>query len=623
MSSPTNETDHCTPQPVAATAANEGDDNCSGDTSSRIPRQQQPTTMFPPFIQQQPLSGTTAPPPPPPLPFTSVHHQTSQNTDGCMSVVHTLMQGGESESFAKRAIESLVKKLKDKRDELDALLTAITMSGAHMTKCVTIQRTLDGRLQVAGRKGFPHVIYARLWRWPDLHKNELKHLKFCQFAFDLKQELVCVNPYHYERVISTIGLCVPSNSAVSTSATNTTGSVSIATPVRPPPIFNGVAVGRQQNIPPPPHPVFSSPPGNTTPAAPHFVEYATSGAAMIHDAGRFYQQQSTRPPNNQVNTMMANRLLRCLPYSPDQQLQLALQTHGTPEIWCSVSYFELDQQVGQTFKVSSNFNFVIIDGYTDFSSAGNRFCLGALTNVRRTEMSEKARLHIGKGVILEQKVDESEIWVRCQSDHSVFVESLYLDRESGRCPGDAVHKIYPHSYIKVFDLRQFYRHLYNRIRAALTAAANGFPGSNASSYNLHFMSSPVQQSPEYSVTDQVPGNPTPISSEFNRAASFDPTDLGVDHLRRLCILRLSFVKGWGSDYPRKTIEETPSVNYTSTSGANVSSTNGPTSTASMQPPPSDSLGLNGNHRNSFQVSNRSVNLNQQHQPGHTPILMEQ
>lgn len=33
--------------------------------------------------------------------------------------------------------------------------------------------------------------------------------------------------------------------------------------------------------------------------------------------------------------------------------------------------------------------------------------------------------------------------------------------------------------------------------------------------------------------------------------------IGVDDLRRLCILRLSFVKGWGPDYPRKSIKETP------------------------------------------------------------------
>ena len=73
------------------------------------------------------------------------------SSDACLSIVHSLMchrQGGESESFSKRAIESLVKKLKEKRDELDSLITAVTTSGAHPTKCVTIPRTLDGRLQV-------------------------------------------------------------------------------------------------------------------------------------------------------------------------------------------------------------------------------------------------------------------------------------------------------------------------------------------------------------------------------------------------------------------------------------------------------------------------------------------
>jgi hypothetical protein len=59
-----------------------------------------------------------------------------------------------------------------------------------------------------------------------------------------------------------------------------------------------------------------------------------------------------------------------------------------------------------------------------------------------------SRLHIGKGVQLDLR-GEGDVWLRCLSDHSVFVQSYYLDREAGRAPGDAVHKIYPSAYIKV------------------------------------------------------------------------------------------------------------------------------------------------------------------------------
>lgn len=124
-----------------------------------------------------------------------------------------------------------------------------------------------------------------------------------------------------------------------------------------------------------------------------------------------------------------------------------LSRQPAPEYWCSVAYFELDTQVGETFKVPSSKPNVTIDGYVD-PSGGNRFCLGALSNVHRTEQSERARLHIGKGVKLDLR-GEGDVWLRCLSDHSVFVQSYYLDREAGRSPGDAVHKIYPEACIKV------------------------------------------------------------------------------------------------------------------------------------------------------------------------------
>ncbi len=50
------------------------------------------------------------------------------------------------------------------------------------------------------RKGLPHVIYCRVWRWPDLQSHhELKAIEACQFPFNAKHKDVCINPYHYKR----------------------------------------------------------------------------------------------------------------------------------------------------------------------------------------------------------------------------------------------------------------------------------------------------------------------------------------------------------------------------------------------------------------------------------------
>lgn len=204
-----------------------------------------------------------------------------------------------------------------------------------------------------------------------------------------------------------------------------------------------------------------------------------------------------------------------------------LSTQPAPEYWCSVGYFELDTQVGETFKVSSGCPTVTVDGYVD-PSGGNRFCLGALSNVHRTEQSERARLHIGKGVVLDLR-GEGDVWLRCQSEHSVFVQSYYLDREAGRAPGDAVHKIYPSAYIKVFDLRQCHKQMRGQAATAQAAAA-----AQAAAVAGHLT------------------HGAPITKSLSAAAG-----IGVDDLRRLCILRLSFVKGWGPDYPRQSIKETP------------------------------------------------------------------
>lgn len=59
------------------------------------------------------------------------------------------------------------------------------------------------------------------------------------------------------------------------------------------------------------------------------------------------------------------------------------------------------------------------------------------------------RLHIGKGIKLVL-IGEGDVWLKCESINSAFVQSYYLDTEAGRIPGGAVHKIYPLAYIKVW-----------------------------------------------------------------------------------------------------------------------------------------------------------------------------
>ncbi|EUB56472.1 Mothers against decapentaplegic [Echinococcus granulosus] len=684
---------------------------------------------------------------------------TSTSSDACMNIVHSLMchrKGGESEEFSKFAIESLIKKLKDRRDELDALIAAVTSNGATQTSCVTIQRTLDSRMQIAGRKCFPHLIYARLWRWSDAHKTELRHLPFCHFGFDKKLDWVCVNPYHYERTVSSAldisslalsppverrkgkvactrvhnlasgveeeevlnkqrrhsselqhpdtshpastlrlsvqslldesPLCVPTlsggikpeqtkNSTIAYEPAHQqqpTSTVASAT-TTPNPLSlenvdaatanllnlmqwvsnanatfaaavaaGGSGVGTHSAPPPPrPPPVQALPalhPTSSTDEASAVALDAAETAALLDPIaasggapapvlypsqcsggsggtnngqsaftagsssssyGRASQQQqpvsssSTAPlgggwgggggaPGGQPPPMLPPNPPPSGSLQPSQ-----LTTQRPPEYWCNIAYFELDQQVGELFKVPSHYTRVIVDGYTDPSSR-NRFCLGQLSNVHRSEQSEKSRLYIGKGVELDI-VGEGDVWIRCLSEFSIFVQSYYLDREAGRAPGDAVHKIYPGAYIKVsysiavhhafkqmdsdaffslpfheapwtsflcvlqprgwrcptvFDIRQCHeqmRHLAHMTQAAAMRQAAAVAGS-------------MQMG---AVADAAAAASAAAAAATAPMGTCEAAGVGVDDFRRLCNLRLSFVKGWGPDYPRHDIKETP------------------------------------------------------------------
>jgi len=93
-----------------------------------------------------------------------------------------------------------------------------------------------------------------------------------------------------------------------------------------------------------------------------------------------------------------------------------------------------------------------------------------------------------------------------------------------------VHKIYPRASLKVFDIDQTYQLLSVKAEAAREAAAAKAAALAAA------------------------GAVAPSLESNDR---FDNASIGVDDLRRYCILSMSFVKGWGLDYHRNNIKDCP------------------------------------------------------------------
>ncbi|XP_076305149.1 mothers against decapentaplegic homolog 3-like isoform X2 [Tachypleus tridentatus] len=366
-------------------------------------------------------------------------------------------KGEGEDKWSEKAVKSLVKKLK-KTGGLDELEKSITTQDSK-TKCITIPRSLDGRLQVSHRKGLPHVIYCRLWRWSDLQSHhELQAVENCEYAFNLKRDEVCVNPYHYQRIES--------------------------------PALPAILVPRQTgDIPvdlPSPDDYTNSVPDNTD--FPSGLENQTFPLTETPPPG-YMSEEGDSHEQNGTDSMDSSILS-----SPSPPLDVQPVTYTEPAFWCSISYYELNTRVGETFHASQPS--LTVDGFTDPSSS-ERFCLGLLSNVNRNPVVEQTRRHIGRGVRLYYI--GGEVFAECLSDSSIFVQSPNCNQRYGWHPA-TVCKIPPGCNLKIFNNQEF---------AALLAQS--------------------------------------VSQGFE----------AVYQLTRMCTIRMSFVKGWGAEYRRQTVTSTP------------------------------------------------------------------
>ncbi|EGT44398.1 hypothetical protein CAEBREN_31444 [Caenorhabditis brenneri] len=525
------------------------------NTPVQPPPPPQPPQQVPPPSQPTPKAqpvrtATVQPTPPAPPPVNN--HQTHQPTgsgggiqhnaagqilttamDSCQQISHVLQcyqQGGEDSEFVRKAIESLVKKLKDKRIELDSLITAITSNGKQPTGCVTIQRSLDGRLQVAGRKGVPHVVYARIWRWPKVSKNELVKLVQCQTSAD-HPDNICINPYHYERVVSnritsadqSLHGDVPKEYLGGESGMMETNGYGDWPNTPPENNYNGFT----NNQHPSPQ-LIQQPAASEVPIDLNQIVVPTPLQPLDNWCSIIYYELDTQI--GETFKILASHLsmqYSCASEAPIDEEQIMGGTPLQPlDNWCSIIYYELDTQIGETFKVSAlDHGKVVVDGGMDpHGENEGRFCLGALSNVHRTEASEKARIHIGGGVELTCHADGN---VSITSNCKIFVRSGYLDYSQGSEYSSKAHRFTPNeTNFTVFDIRWAYMQMLRRSESSNEAV----------------------RAQAAAVAGYAPMSVMPVVMP----------DSGVDRMRRdFCTIAISFVKAWGDVYQRKTIKETP------------------------------------------------------------------
>ncbi|KAG8452756.1 hypothetical protein GDO86_004519 [Hymenochirus boettgeri] len=407
-------------------------------------------------------------------------------------------QGDEEEKWAEKAVDSLVKKLKKKKGAMEELERALSSPG-QPSKCVTIPRSLDGRLQVSHRKGLPHVIYCRVWRWPDLQSHhELKPLECCEFPFGSKQKDVCINPYHYRRVETPVlpPVLVPRHSEFNP-------QLSLLAKFRNTSLNNEPLMPHNATYPESFQQTtctpFSSSPSNVFPQSPTTIGYPDSPRSST-EPGSPYQITETPPPPYNAPDIQGNQNR---PAANPTDCQLVISSnrdlrpvcYEEPLHWCSVAYYELNNRVGETFQASSRS--VLIDGFTDPSNNKNRFCLGLLSNVNRNSTIENTRRHIGKGVHLYYV--GGEVYAECVSDSSIFVQSRNCNYQHGFHPA-TVCKIPSGCSLKIFN---------NQLFAQL------------------------------------------LSQSVNQGFEV------VYELTKMCTIRMSFVKGWGAEYHRQDVTSTP------------------------------------------------------------------
>lgn len=213
----------------------------------------------------------------------------------------------------------------------------------------------------------PHVIYGRVWRWPDLQNhNELKSVPNCQFPFSKsktnRSDDVCINPYHYERNVDSGVLppiLVPRCSEFAPGFSKLPQARNVT--------YDNNRFGASSN-------------GYSTSS--ECSSSQNSPITPMPNQFNGYQSQNYQYPTTDATPSPP---YQCENYGFEQNQGEMIQVpYQEPEYWGTVAYYELNSRVGEQFRCNQNSNSLIVDGFTHPSCTTiNRFCLGQISNIAR------------------------------------------------------------------------------------------------------------------------------------------------------------------------------------------------------------------------------------------------
>lgn len=388
---------------------------------------------------------------------------------------------------------------KPKKSGLDAFCKAVSKA-CKETDCIPIARSdwpsilyNSDVIATSNSKDLvimsPHIWVLSIWRFPDVKCDvQLKCVSACEHSSERNTGFVCVQPFHYELIKSPhLTVVVPKQSEpMSREQIRENSSLTAMMDSKHvPPTATYDANVHKENT-------------GTCELVDHANMQGSPPGGYISEEGDNTDQELPISGGSDTHGLNVDEVQRNLMYQAALQSEVMEPSQSVaytePPFWCSISYYELNQRVGELFHAAQPS--LTVDGFTDPSNS-ERFCLGILSNVNRNRQVEQSRQHIGKGVRLYYI--GGEVFAECLSGSAIFVQSPNCNKRYGWHPATVV-KIPPGCNLKIFNNQEF---------AAL------------------------------------------LSHVVNQGFE------AVYQLTRMCSIRMSFVKGWGAEYRRQTVTATP------------------------------------------------------------------